>query len=248
MDGHGQRNCGRWIREPTSAMDVTTLFWKGLFVGVIIAAPVGPVAVMCIHRAIAQGKLAGYVSGFGAALADAIYGAIAAFGIGFVMAPLINHNDWVRGGGGVMLCLIGLRAMLARRTPAPATRDREKLLSDFISAFFVTLTNPTTVISFAAIFAAINIPHISDHPRLGVVLTAGVLAGATAWWFALTTVASLFHGRVADRGMLWIGRISGVVIFAFGALLLLSLFGVVYLGLDDMERAIQERNAPTTPR
>ena len=224
-------------------MDVTTLFWKGLIVGVVVAAPVGPVAVMCIHRAIAQGKLAGYVSGLGAALADAIYGAIAAFGVGFLMAPLLDHNDWVRGGGGVILCLVGLRAMLTRRTPAPATRDREKLLSDFVSAFFVTLTNPTTIISFAAIFAAVNIPHIADHPRLGVVLTVGVLAGATAWWFALTTVAALFHGRVADRGMLWIARISGGIIFAFGALLLLSLVGVVDLGLDDVERAIQERNS-----
>ncbi|HEY4135958.1 MAG TPA: LysE family transporter [Alphaproteobacteria bacterium] len=224
-------------------MDVTTMFWKGLLVGVIIAAPVGPVAVMCIHRAIAQGKLAGYVSGFGAACADAIYGAIAAFSVGFLMGPLLNHNAWVRFAGGTLLCLIGLRAMLTRRTPPPATRDREKLFSDFASAFVVTLTNPTTVISFAAIFAAINIPHIADHPRLGAVLTFGVLLGATLWWFLLTTVAALFHGRVTERGMLWITRVSGVVIFAFGALLLLSLLGVVDLGLDDVERRIQERTS-----
>jgi len=224
-------------------MDVTTLFWKGLIVGMVVAAPVGPVAVMCIHRAIAQGKLAGYVSGLGAAFADAIYGAVAAFGVGFLMGPLLDHNDWVRGGGGFILCLIGLRSMLTRRTPAPATRNRDKLLSDFVSAFFVTLTNPATIISFAAIFAAVNIPNIADHPRLGLALTLGVLAGAAAWWFALTTVAALFHGRVADRSLLWIARISGSVIFAFGVLLILSLFGLVDLGLDDVERAIQQRNS-----
>lgn len=228
-------------------MNVTTLFLKGMVVGVIIAAPVGPVAVMCIHRAIAQGKIAGYVSGLGAALADAIYGAIAAFGIGFLMAPLIDHNDWVRLIGGALLCLVGLRAIFTKRTPAPATRDREKLFNDFLSAFLVTLTNPTTVISFAAVFATINIPHVADHPELGMVLTLGVLAGATAWWFALTTFASMFHGRVAERGMLWIARISGGVILAFGALLLLSLVGLVDLGLDDVERAIQERNSGNGP-
>lgn len=225
-------------------MDVATLtlFLKGLVVGVVISAPVGPVAVMCIHRAIAQGKLAGYVSGLGAALADAIYGAIAAFSVGFLMAPLLDHSNWVRLGGGSLLCLIGLRAMLTRRTPAPATRDREKLLSDFVSAFLVTLTNPTTVISFAAVFATINIPHVADHPEFGVMVTLGVFAGAAAWWCALTTVASMFHGRVAERGMLWVARVSGLIIFAFGALLLLSLVGVIDLGLDDVERAIEERN------
>lgn len=225
-------------------MDVATLtlFLKGLVVGVVISAPVGPVAVMCIHRAIAQGKLAGYVSGLGAALADAIYGAIAAFSVGFLMAPLLDHSTWVRLGGGTLLCLIGLRGMLTKRTPAPATRDREKLLSDFISAFLVTLTNPTTVISFAAVFATINIPHVADHPELGVMVTLGVFAGAGAWWCALTTVASMFHGRVAERGMLWVARVSGFIIFAFGALLLLSLVGVIDLGLDDVERAIEERN------
>jgi threonine/homoserine/homoserine lactone efflux protein len=218
-------------------MDATTLFLKGIFVGFIIAAPVGPVGIMCIHRAIAQGKLAGYISGLGAALADTVFGAIAAFGVGFLLGPLVDYSNWLRLGGGILLCLLGLRSLLARKVPPPATRDREKLVSDFASAFAVTLTNPITIVSFAAIFASINIPHVADTPRLGVLLCIGVFAGAATWWFLLTLVASLFHGRVAERGVLWITRISGGIIVFFGALLLLSLFGS---GDTVLERQIEK--------
>jgi threonine/homoserine/homoserine lactone efflux protein len=206
-------------------MDATTLFLKGIFVGFVVAAPVGPVGVMCIHRAIAQGKLAGYVSGLGAAFADMLYGAIAAFGVGFILDPLVDHVDWLRVGGGVLLILLGLRSLLVRKLPPPATDDRERLIGDFASAFFVTLTNPITLLSFAFIFAAINIPQVADHPRWGVALSLGVFVGAAAWWFLLTAVAGLFHGRLAQRGVLIITRISGTVILLFGVLLLASLLG-----------------------
>lgn len=219
-------------------MEFWTYFYKGIFVGFVIAAPVGPVGIMCIHRTICQGKLAGYVSGLGAALADTFFGAIAAFGFGFIAAPLIDHNNWLRFVGGVVLCLIGLRSLLARKLPAPATRDRANLIGDFVSAFLVTLTNPITVISFAAIYAAVNIPHLADHYRWGLALTLGVFIGAAVWWLLLTVVAGAFHGRVAERGVLWINRISGAIILVFGMLLLVSLLSY---DKDSLERKLQER-------
>lgn len=216
-------------------MEFWTYLYKGLFVGFVIAAPVGPVGIMCIHRTLCQGKLAGYVSGLGAALADTFFGAIAAFGFGFIAGPLINHNNWLRFGGGVALCLIGLRSLLTRKLPPPATRDRTNLIGDFISAFLVTLTNPITVISFAAIYAAIDIPHLAEDTRWGMALTLGVFIGAAVWWLLLTVVAGAFHGRVAERGVLWINRVSGAVILGFGVLLLLSLLG---LTSDQFERKL----------
>ena len=219
-------------------MEFWTYFYKGLFVGFVIAAPVGPVGIMCIHRTICQGKLAGYVSGLGAALADTFFGAIAAFGFGFVAAPLIDHNNWLRLVGGVVLCLIGLRSLLTRKLPAPATRDRANLVGDFISSFLVTLTNPITIISFAAIYAAMNIPHLAGQLRWGLALTLGVFIGAAVWWLLLTIIAGAFHGRVAERGVLWINRISGAVILGFGVLLLVSLLSY---DKDSIERKLQER-------
>lgn len=223
-------------------MEVSIYFIKGVFVGFVIAAPVGPVGVMCIHRTICQGKIAGYVSGLGAALADTFFGAIAAFGFGFIAGPLIDHNNWLRFVGGSVLCLIGLRSLLSRRAPPLATRDRKDLLSDFGSAFLVTLTNPITVISFAAIYAAINIPHLGEQLRWGMALTLGVFAGAAVWWLLLTAVAGAFHGRVAERGIVWINRISGAIILVFGILLLISLLG---LGEEQIERRLDRSMAPT---
>ncbi len=221
-------------------MEFWTYFYKGIFVGFVIAAPVGPVGIMCIHRTICQGKLAGYVSGLGAALADTFFGAIAAFGFGFIAEPLIDHNNWLRFVGGVVLCLIGLRSLVTRKLPAPATRDRANLIGDFVSAFLVTLTNPITVISFAAIYAAVNIPHLANHYRWGMALTLGVFIGAAVWWLLLTIVAGAFHGRVAERGVLWINRISGAIILVFGVLLLVSLLSY---DKDSLERKLQERGA-----
>lgn len=222
-------------------MEFWNYFAKGVFVGFVIAAPVGPVGIMCIHRSICQGKIAGYVSGVGAALADTLFGAIAAFGFSFLSGALIDHNDWLRFVGGTVLCLIGLRSVFTRKLPPPATPDRKDLVGDFVSAFLVTLTNPITVISFAAIYAAMNIPSLGSDIRWGVALTVGVFVGATAWWFLLTIVAGAFHGRVADRSVLWINRVSGGVIAVFGVLLLLSLLGAPN---DTIERKLQhERGA-----
>jgi threonine/homoserine/homoserine lactone efflux protein len=220
-------------------MDVWIFLIKGTFVGFVIAAPVGPVGIMCIHRAIAQGKLAGYVSGLGAALADTIFGAIAAFGFGFIAGPLIAHNNWLRFVGGVVLCLIGLRSLLTRKLPQPATRDRTGLLGDFVSAFLVTLTNPITIISFAAIYAAMNIPHLAGNLTWGFALTTGVFVGAAMWWLLITIVAGAFHGRVAERGVLWINRVSGAIILAFGVLLLISLLSI---GNDQIEKHLPSRS------
>lgn len=206
-------------------MNTTLFFLKGLIVGFVIAAPVGPVGIMCIHRTIAQGKLAGYVSGLGATVADTFYGLIAAFGLSFLAAELLSHQFWLRSIGGTVLCLIGLRSLLARHVPAPAAAAREKLVGDFASAFFVTLTNPITVLSFAAVFAAIGIADVGEKARWGAALIAGVFGGAAAWWFLLTSLAGLFRRLVSDVGVLWINRGSGAIILVFGTLLLLSLIG-----------------------
>lgn len=207
-------------------MNTTLFFLKGLVAGFVIAAPVGPVGIMCIHRTITQGKPAGYVSGLGAAIADTFYGVAAAFGLSLLAAELMNHQILLRSIGGTVLCLIGLRSLITRRVPAPAAPAREKLLGDFASAFFVTLTNPLTVLTFAAVFAAIGIAEVGEKARWGAALVVGVFAGAAAWWFLLTSLAGLFRGLLSDAGVLWINRGSGAIILVFGALLLASWMGL----------------------
>ena len=211
-------------------MDTTFFFLKGIAVGFVIAAPVGPVGMMCIHRTIADGKKFGFVTGLGAAIADTLYGCIAAFGLGFLAAELINYQMPLRGFGGVVLCVIGIRALSNRRTPNPAAPKRDQLFRIFVSTFFITVTNPLTILSFVAIFAAIGIAEVREQMGWGIALVAGVFIGSAAWWALLTSIAGIFHKRLDDSSAIWVGRFSGVVILGFGFVLLASLIGVDMAG------------------
>lgn len=216
-------------------------FIKGLIVGFVIAAPVGPVAVMCIHRTIAHGRLAGLICGFGATVADTIFGAIAALGLGFIAADLIAHSTWLRLVGGGILVALGLRMVLARHLPKRVERQEqmeereesperihsvphasriEDHIGNFASAFTVMITNPIHLFSFAAVFAFIDITNVDDYARWGFSLVTGVFLGAAVWWMLLVLGTGLIRHRVTETGILWVRRISGALILAFGVVLL----------------------------
>ncbi len=214
-------------------------FVKGLIVGFLIAAPVGPVAVMCIHRTLAHGRVAGIVCGLGATIADTIFGAVAALGFGFVANILMAHHAWLRIGGGILLVLLGLKLAFARHLTAAAEKQEaeeergERLqprpsdsriefhIGNFIAAFAIMITNPITLVSFAAIFAAIDIAHIGEDARWGASLVAGVFLGAALWWSSLVLVSGGLRHRIDAGAILWINRISGGLICVFGLVLLL---------------------------
>ena len=207
-------------------MEFWIYFVKGVVAGFIIAMPVGPVAIMCVHRTLIQGALYGYISGIGAAAGDTVFGAIAAFGLGFLADDLMAHNEIFRLVGGAILCLLGVRGMFSRRLPDPAADDRRSYFGDGASAFFVTLTNPITLVSFAAVLAALNIHGVTDHVRWSISLTSGVFTGAVAWWILLTTVTRGLRSRMTDKRLLWVTRATGALIILFGVLLLFSLVSI----------------------
>ena len=204
------------------------LFLKGLLIGFSIAAPVGPIGVLCIRRTLADGRAAGFVSGLGAATADAFYGSVAGFGLAFISGFLISQGTWLRLLGGVFLLYLGIKTALARPAdPAPgeiAPPRASGLLGAYASTFFLTLTNPLTILSFAAIFAGLG---IGSQPgggfRSPALLVLGVFSGSGAWWFLLSGAASWMRGRLGGRGLQWVNRISGIVILAFGLAALVSL-------------------------
>jgi len=132
-------------------------FWlSGLAIGFSIAAPVGPIGVLCVRRTLVEGRTSGFVSGLGAASADAIYGSIAAFGLTLISNFLITQQVWLRLIGGLFLCCLGLKTLLAKPAEQAATAKGNGLIGAYVSTFFLTLTNPMTIISFAAIFAGLG--------------------------------------------------------------------------------------------
>jgi len=203
-------------------MDMS-LFLRGLAIGFSIAAPVGPIGVLCIRRTLAEGRASGLASGLGAATADAVYGCVAGFGLTFISNVLIGQQMWLRLVGGVFLCYLGLKTLLARPTRETAPTGANSLVGAYASTFLLTLTNPMTVLSFAAIFAGLG--GVSGNYVSAATLVLGVLIGSALWWLTLSTGVSLFRTKFTPHGLRWVNRISGLVIAGFGLLALLSLRG-----------------------
>jgi threonine/homoserine/homoserine lactone efflux protein len=191
-------------------------FLKGLIIGFSIAAPVGPIGILCIRRTLAEGRVPGFISGLGAATADALYGCIAGFGLTFISSFLINQRGWFRFVGGVFLLYLGMRTFLARPPGEPSSRERTGLMGTYASTFFLTLTNPMTILAFAAIFAGLGVASESKGYVSAGILVMGVFLGSTLWWAILSSGVGLFRKRFDLRALRWVNRVSGILIAGFG--------------------------------
>ncbi len=195
--------------------------WQGVLVGLIIAVPAGPVGVLCVQRTIFNGRLAGFISGMGAATADAIFGIIAGFGLTFVSDWLLDHQEWLRIVGAGFLLFIGISAFTADPLAGmQSQRDPETLLADFASSFALTLTNPITILAFLAIFAGIG--FTGENASLGgaALLVVGVWLGSLLWWAGLAVGAGTLRHSFRRNHLVWISRGSGGILMLSGVGLL----------------------------
>ncbi len=196
-----------------------TLVVRGIVIGCSVAAPVGPIGILCMRRTLAHGRLAGLVSGLGAASADAIYGAVAGFGLTALTGLLVAQAGWVRLVGGLFLCFLGWRTW---RTP-PATSAALSsagagLVAAFFSTFALTLTNPATILSFIGIFAGASGGVATGGQAAMLVL--GVFVGSALWWLLLSGAVALLRGRITAGVLGWINRAAGLAMLVFGILTL----------------------------
>lgn len=201
-------------------MDLTLLL-RGLIIGFSIAAPVGPIGALCIRRTLADGRAAGLASGLGAASADAVYGCVAGFGLTFVSNFLVSQQLWLSLIGGLFLCYLGIKTFLATPAGQAASASSRGLSGAYASTFFLTLTNPMTILSFAAIFAGLGLANADRNYVSAGILVLGVFLGSTFWWLLLSGGAGIFHEKFNADAMQWVNRISGVVITVFGVLALI---------------------------
>ncbi|HEX9533551.1 MAG TPA: LysE family transporter [bacterium] len=195
-----------------------TFFLKGMIVGLSIAAPVGPIGILCIRRTLASGRAAGFVCGLGAATADAMYAAAAGFGLTVVASVLVGGQHWLRLVGGLFLLYLGIRTW---RTAGQgggvsiAADTNPGLLGAYASTLALTLTNPMTILSFAAIFAGLGLAAGAQYASAAV-LVAGVFCGSALWWFTLSTIVGALRHHLSTSGVRWVSRASGAIIAAFG--------------------------------
>lgn len=194
-------------------MDV---FLRGLLIGFSIAAPVGPIGVLCIRRTLTEGRLAGFLSGMGAASADMFYGAVAAFGLTAVQNLLLGQSDWLRVVGGIFLLYLGVKTFLSKPAEHAAKASRGGLFGAYISTFFLTITNPLTILSFIAIFAGLRLAETNGDYASATFMVLGVFLGSAAWWLTLSTGVSFLRKKFTPTLLIWVNRLAGVIIFVFG--------------------------------
>lgn len=213
---------------PTVSKILTDYFFLfGILFGLVLAAPVGPVAALCFERTITEGRWHGFLSGLGAAFADAVFGAIAAFGMNTVSVWIADHQENLRLIGGIVLVLLAVKTVTARapkQTGKVAGRiHTESLVQDFFSTFILAITNPLTIIAFFGLFATWGLGAGILSLWDGAWLVLGVFAGSALWWIALSAVADMIRNLIDVVYQRWINRISALILFSSGVFVLATL-------------------------
>jgi threonine/homoserine/homoserine lactone efflux protein len=205
-------------------MNGWVLFLKGMGLGISIAAPVGPIGVLCIQRTLKKGFSSGVFSGLGAATADLLYGALAGFGALWLGNHLIQLQTPLRLVGGVVLILLGVRAFFQKEKQAAAASGSRGLVGDYLSTFLLTLTNPITIFSFAAVYGGLGLSAGETSAWQMALLVLGVFIGSVTWWLTLSSVVSSLRGRLKPLFYTIINKTAGLVLIGFGISLIAALF------------------------
>ena len=186
-------------------------------IGVVVAAPVGAMAILAIQRTLAHGWRGGLATGAGIATADALYAGLAAFGVSALSTVMVEYQAPLRIVGGLGLVWLGWRALRSRPQAAaeePATRSTAAMYS---SAVGLTLTNPLTIMAFTAVFAGAALV-MEPGAGMAALATAGVALGSLAWWLLLTSVVMLIRHAISDRVLIIVNRVAGALLLALGVL------------------------------
>lgn len=193
------------------------MFVKGLIIGFSIAAPVGPIGVLCIRRTLEYGRWIGFVSGLGAATADAFYGLVAGLGLTIVTRFLIEQQSWLHVIGSVFLCYLGLRIFFSKPSEeaAKAKGKGRNVFKAYASTFLLTMTNPVTILSFLAIFSSLGMAK-NESSIADLLLVVGVFLGSVFWWLLLSQMAGLLAKHVGNCFFKCVNYVSGAVLVAFG--------------------------------
>ena len=205
-----------------------SLFIRSLFIGLSVAATIGPMSILCMQRTMSRGFLYGLISGLGIATADGLYGSVAGLGLTVIASFLVSQQTWIHLLGGLFLLYLGGKTMLTKPAERAAqTTTTTNFVGAYASTLLLTLTNPLTIISFAAIFASLGVGGGSNSTFVALLVISGVFSGSMLWWCLLTGGISLLRGRFSlsssSRWLLWLNRLSGGIIMLFGLLALFSL-------------------------
>ena len=199
------------------------LLIEGIIIGIVVAVPVGPLGILCLNRALALGALCGLFSGLGVATADGLAAGLAALGITLVSAFLVEHQMVLRLVGGFFLCYLGFKIYRTTPNSQPPPSNVSGLFSAYATAFFLTFSNPVTIVSFVAIYAGWGVESLRNNYLGAALFALGVFTGSALWWIAMFISLTLCHNVFSARTLGRIHKLSGTIILGFGVIVLLSL-------------------------
>ncbi len=207
-------------------LDILDFVLKGILIGIMASAPMGPVGVLCIQRTLNKGRWYGFITGIGAAVSDIIYALLTGFGMSFVMNFVNNERNrfLLQISGSVLLLIFGIycyRSNPTRKLHRSTRRSKGSLVHNGITAFLVTLSNPLIIFLFIFLFAqfAFVVPNRPIEMGIGY---ASIVGGAVLWWFGLTWLIDKVRGKFDDNGVLIINRIVGWIVIIFSVIMLVG--------------------------
>ncbi len=201
-------------------MPDAALFAQSALIGLSIAAPVGPIGLLVIQRTLQRGAIVGLATGLGAAAADALYGAVGAFGVSWVIDALVGARVPLSLGGGAFLLWLAWRIWHSEPATRAAQAGGSGLPACFAGTFALTLSNPTTIFAFIAVFGTLGARLAGGSPWT---MIAGVLAGSALWWLLLSTLVGRLRTRFDARAQAWVNRASALLLAGFALWQLASL-------------------------
>lgn len=200
------------------------LFFKGIIIGVSIAAPIGPIGILCIKRSLTRGYSAGFATGLGAALADLIYAIVAGFGLTAISSFLMKHQPILYVIGGLVLMALGVKTLFSSPIAHPLMLKTKSFAFTTIETMILTLTNPLTILAFIAAFASVGLGAQASTNTEILTLCLGVFLGSTLWFTCLSTAIAFFRSKCSPSLIARINVISGLFLFIAGIVLILNYF------------------------
>ena len=203
-------------------MDISLLL-KGTLLGFSLAAPIGPIAIICIRRTLQHGRFSGFVSGLGVATVDTIYATIAAFGFTAVSAFITRYNTPMRIIGGMFLIYLAIKIFFAKPPLKESDEKKHNHYGDYFSIFLLTIVNPQTIFTFLVLFTTVGLGSGHFSYLSTVLMIVGVSLGTTAWWLILSTIVYLFRNKFSPFWMSVVNKLSAIIIIGFALMSWISL-------------------------
>jgi len=206
---------------------MNSLIFAGIAAGLLISVPLGPVGVLIIRKTLNKGRYPGYFGGAGATVADTFFAIIAGFGVSIITNFIDTYQEGIKVGGGFILMVLAYRIFTSNVVDQIRQKGKKSTLwADFMHTYFLTLSNPLTIIVIGAIFAAGGPGKDAGESEI-LSLIFGVFIGACSWWVLLVTLVNLFRKKIRLKSLWYLNKITGVLIFIFGLFILISAYSPV---------------------